>query len=312
VAAVLVAASASAPTASTQLQVAVCHKTTSTTRPYVRTVVTTTAALRRHERHAADIIPAPRTCPRTVLTANSGGTPITTSLHGVVERPEPGDPDGEGRATIRLRKGQGQICFRLTADNIGLPAIGAHIHRGNANVAGDVVVSLRNPNASGNASGCVTAARSLVAQILRSRGSFYVNVHTNAFPDGAIRGQLGPTSGVRFFIVDLRGANEVPPADPDGSGMSGVRLRRGNTQVCFTVAVRDIMLPSTGAHIHRGPAGQNGDVVIPFTTPLTGTSAGCVTASASLVDDILDNPSGFYVNVHNAEFPGGAVRGQLD
>jgi hypothetical protein len=311
--AVVAAASASAPTASTQLRVAVCHKTTSKTRPYIKIVVRTTAALRRHQRHAADIVPAPRgACPRTVLTPSSGGTAIRTSLRGVVERPEPGDPDGSGQATIRLRKNQGQVCFRLSVADIALPAVGAHIHRGNANVSGDVVVPLRNPNAQGTSSGCVTASRTIVNQILRSRGSFYVNVHTNAFPGGAVRGQLGPTAGVRFFIVGLRGSEEVPPADPDGTGTAGLRLRSGNTEVCFTLAVRDILLPATGAHIHRAPRGQNGNVVIPFAAPVTGTSSGCVTANADLVDEILANPEGFYVNVHNAQFPGGAVRGQLD
>lgn len=312
VVAVVAAVSASAPTASTDLRVAVCHKTTSTTRPYSKIVVLTTAALRRHERHPADIVPAPAgACPRTVLTPSSGGTAIRTTLRGVVERPEPGDPDGSGQATIRLRRNQGQVCFSLNVADIALPAIGAHIHRGDANVSGDVVVPLRNPNAQGTSSGCATASRTLVNQILRNRGSFYVNVHTNAFPAGAIRGQLGPTPGVRFFIVDLRGSEEVPPADPDGTGTAGLRLRSGNAEVCFTLAVRNIVLPATAAHIHRAPQGQNGNVVIPFTGPATGTSSGCVTANADLVDEILGNPAGFYVNVHNAPFPGGAVRGQM-
>jgi hypothetical protein len=308
----LSAADTSTP-ASAQLRVAVCHLTTSRTQPYRRIVVTTSAALRLHQRDAADIIPAPARCPRSRLTPTSGGTAIRTDLLGVVERPEPGDPDGQGQATIRLRRGQGQVCFRLSAEDIALPAVGAHIHRGNANVAGPVVVGLSNPNASGVSSGCVAVSRTLVGQILSSRASFYVNVHTSQFPDGAIRGQLGPTEGVRFFVVDLRGANEVPPADPDGTGMSGVRMREGQREVCFTVAVQNIMLPSIGAHIHRGSRGENGPIVIPFETPVQGTSAGCVTAdSVALVREIMDNPDGFYVNVHNAQFPGGAVRGQLD
>lgn len=314
-AAPLASADAPGPT-SAQLKVSICHKTTSKTRPYVKIVVRTAATLRAHTAtHHQDIIPAPAgPCPRTLLTATSGGTAISTDLLGVVERPEPGDPDGTGEATIHLRRGQGQVCFRLTADDIVLPATGTHIHRGNANVAGPVVVGLSNPNAGGAASGCVPASRPLVGQILRSRGSFYVNVHTSQFPEGAIRGQLGATQGVRFFVVGLRGANEVPPADPDGAGTAGVRMRQGQREVCFTIAVRNIMLPSIGAHIHRAPAGQNGDVVIPFTAPgLNGTSAGCVTAdSAALVREIMANPAGFYVNVHNAEFPNGAVRGQLD
>lgn len=314
VAAPLAAAKALGPDTATQTRVAICHKTTSTARPYVKTVVRSSAALRLHQRHAADIIPAPAgACPRSVLTARSGGTAITTDLLGIVERPEPGDPDGEGDATIRLRRGQGQICFRLDVQDIRLPAVGAHIHRGNANVAGPVVVALRNPNANGDASGCVGASRTVVAQILRSRASFYVNVHSTDFPEGAIRGQLGPTAGVHFFVVELRGANEVPPADASGTGTAAVRMREGQREVCFTIAVRNIQLPAIGAHIHRGPAGQNGPVIIPFVAPgASGTSAGCVTADDGLVPEILANPPGFYVNVHTNQFPGGAARGQLD
>lgn len=313
-AAPLAAARADSPE-STELKVSICHKTTSKTRPYVKVVVRSRATLRAHTAsHHADIIPAPAgPCPRAALTATSGGRVLRTALLGVVERPEPGDPDGEGRATIRLRRGQGQVCFRLTADGIELPATGAHIHRGNANVAGPVVVGLRNPNARGVSSGCVAASRTLVDDILDSPGSFYVNVHTDQFPAGAIRGQLGPTEGVRFFVPDLRGANEIPPADPDGRGTSAVRMQHGEREVCFTISVEDILLPATGAHIHRGGRRDNGPVVVPFEAPgLSGTSAGCVTAdSVQLVNEIMANPDGFYVNVHNAEFPGGAVRGQL-
>lgn len=317
VAAPLAAARAESP-ASPQLRVPICHKTASKTRPYAKIVVRDRATLRAHTAtHHADIIPAPAgPCPRTVLTATRGGTAISTDLLGVVERPEPGDPDGEGRATIRLRRNQGQVCFRLSVDNIALPATGAHIHRGDATVAGPVVVGLRNPNAEGAASGCVPAARALVNEILANRGRFYVNVHTNDFPAGAIRGQLGPTEGVSFFVVDLRGANEVPQGsgDPDGAGTAAFRLHQGDREVCFTFAVRNILLPATGAHIHRGQRGENGPVVIPFTAPgLNGTSAGCVTAdTAALVNEIMDNPARFYANVHNVPHPGGAVRGQLD
>jgi hypothetical protein len=47
--------------------------------------------------------------------------------------------------------------------------------------------------------------------------------------------------------------------------------------------------------------------------PLTaeGQSKGCVSAEADVIKEIRQNPAGFYVNVHNAEFPDGAVRGQL-
>jgi len=294
------------------VRVVVCHRTTSRARPYQRVVVTTSAALRQHQRHPADIVPAVGACPRTLLTATSGGTALTGALLGVAERPEPGDADGGGTATIRIRRNQGQVCFRYTVRDVET-ITAAHIHRGNATVAGPVIVTLRPPNATGVASGCVAANRALVNQIRLNRGSFYVNVHNADFPGGAIRAQLGPTTTVRFFVTEMTGQNEIPPADANGRGTSQVRMETGSTQVCFTLAVRNIQLPATGAHIHRGTATQNGPVVVGFTPvpDAAGVARGCVTATAELVSEILANPSGFYVNVHSRQFPGGAVRGQL-
>jgi hypothetical protein len=313
VAAPLAVAKATEP-ASTQLRVAVCHKQASAARPYVKIVVRTRAALRRHQRHAADIVPAPRgACPRTVLTPTRGGVAITGGLFGITERPSAGDPDATGRATIRLRARQGQVCYRIDVDGIRLPATGAHIHRGDLNADGPIVLSLRSPNPAGTVLACARASRTLVAQILANRDNYYVNVHTSDFPGGAARAQLGPTEGVHFFVANLSGTAEIPPADPSTEGTARVRMQTGLREVCFTIVVRRADMPFVGAHIHRGTATQNGPIVVPFTTPdESATSRGCVTAeSQALVNEILANPSGFYVNVHTRRFPGGAARAQL-
>lgn len=168
-----------------------CHRTKGKTRPYVKITVSTRAALRGHQRHAADIIPAPAgPCPSTVLSPTQGGVALSATLTGAAEVPGPGDPDGSGTATIRLRSGQGQVCFTLSVSNITLPATGAHIHIGTAAQAGAIVVPLKEPNGSGTSSGCVTASRTVVNAILANPSGYYVNVHTTDFPGGAIRGQL--------------------------------------------------------------------------------------------------------------------------
>jgi hypothetical protein len=52
--------------------------------------------------------------------------------------------------------------------------------------------------------------------------------------------------------------------------------------------------------------------VVPLDPPPTqGASGGCVQASVATLDAIAGNPSNYYVNVHNTDFPGGALRGQL-
>src|SRR5712691_7374087 len=160
----------------------ICHRTTSKTKPYVKLRVSA-KALRAHLAHAADIIPAPSGgCPRTLLTPSSGGRAFQVALTGEAESPA-GDPVGTGTATVRLRAGQGQLCYQLAARNLTAVAA-AHIHRGAAGVAGAVVVPLTTPNAAGTSSGCAPAARPLVASILKAPASFYVNVHTAEFAGG--------------------------------------------------------------------------------------------------------------------------------
>jgi CHRD domain len=172
-------------------KVTICHRTSSDAKPYVRIKVAKRAALQGHKRHAEDIIPAPDGgCPKTVLSPTEGGTALTAGLTGAVEVPGPGDPDGAGSATIRLRAGQGEICFQLAVQNITLPAAAAHIHEGAAGVSGPVVVTLTAPDAAGMSSGCVNVPRTLVADILANPAGYYVNVHTSDFADGAVRGQL--------------------------------------------------------------------------------------------------------------------------
>jgi hypothetical protein len=290
----------------------ICHRTTSARAPYVKMSVTA-RQLRVHSRHAADIIPAPRgACPRTVLTASRGGTAITTNLVGETESPA-GDPVSTGTATIRLRRGQGQVCYRIGVDNIRGPVVGAHIHVGAAGESGGIVVTFRAPGATGTSSGCAAASRTVVSRILTNASRYYVNVHTTEFPAGAVRGQLRTQADLgRTITAELTGAQETRNGDPDGTGSAVVRFRRADGQVCFRLTAQNITLPSVGAHIHRAPRGQDGGIVVQFTAPnASGVSSGCTATPQALIDEILANPSNFYVNVHTTERLAGAIRGQL-
>jgi hypothetical protein len=113
------------------------------------------------------------------------------------------------------------------------------------------------------------------------------------------------------FATALTGAAEVPgPGDPDGSGTAGLTINPGLGEVCFTLTATGIA-PATAAHIHVGDVTVAGPVVVGLTPPTSGTSTDCVSADRDLLLDIVTNPDGYYVNVHNADFPAGAIRGQL-
>jgi hypothetical protein len=110
--------------------------------------------------------------------------------------------------------------------------------------------------------------------------------------------------------ANLTGANEVPPADPDGTGTANVAISSALNRICTDLEIRDIGAV-TAAHIHRGAAGVNGPPVITLDAPDDDDSDDCDTVADALLDEITDNPAGFYVNVHTADYPNGAIRGQL-
>ena len=90
-------------------------------------------------------------------------------------------------------------------------------------------------------------------------------------------------------------------------------------KVCFAIVVLDITLPTAAAHIHQGEAGVAGDIVVTLEAPeeIDGTGIGLATGCVPnqprpLLRDIKNNPDQYYINVHTSDFPGGAVRGQLE
>jgi CHRD domain len=254
-------------------------------------------------------------------------TLLAASMTGGQEVPGPGDPDGSGRALVRLSGDR--VCFLLQWSRISAP-LAAHIHVGRRGVAGGIVVGLfqgQLPDTLNAVAGCAPADPADVRAIAANPRGYYVNVHTPDFPAGAIRGQLKKARHLDLDLPDqltarLLGRNEVPPADPDGRGQAFVDT--GRTRVCFALAWTRIG-PPIFAHIHQGAAGDIGPVVVPFfdvpepagsppaALPDTiNAVAGCIGGQdPAVLRAIRRDPSAYYVNVHNAEFPGGAIRGQL-
>ena len=113
------------------------------------------------------------------------------------------------------------------------------------------------------------------------------------------------------YQTGLVGSQEVPgPGDPDGTGTAKITSDATTDQVCFDLTTQGIARP-TAAHLHRGRTGAAGPVVVPFDAPSDGASKGCVSVDKTVAAGVIADPAGYYVNVHNADYPNGAIRGQL-
>lgn len=136
--------------------------------------------------------------------------------------------------------------------------------------------------------------------------------------------------------TDLNGRNEVSDTakgnrivgDPNGRGEGYVfGIDGDDATLCYIIIAEKIaeldQAPGNGraAHIHEGQPGENGPVVANLAWPQDGQAADCLTegeagkfptGEAGIVQDILADPGDYYFNVHNTEYPGGALRGQLE
>lgn len=113
------------------------------------------------------------------------------------------------------------------------------------------------------------------------------------------------------YTANLTGAQEVPGSgDIDGRGDAEIVVDAATPQICYDLNVDAIGTP-TAAHIHRGAVGVSGPPVVTLEVPWDEDAQECVSVPRELAAEIIANPMNFYVNVHNAEFPNGAIRGQL-
>lgn len=145
---------------------------------------------------------------------------VIGAFSGDAEVPGPGADDAFGLAFVTFDRTTGEVCYEIAVANIELPAQAMHIHIGEADESGGVVIPFPNaPDEQGRAVGCTTADDLMVLEDLAANPEgYYVNVHTSDFPDGAARAQLMAfenegqqmleSMGLQLF--DLRGDTAEP------------------------------------------------------------------------------------------------------
>lgn len=109
--------------------------------------------------------------------------------------------------------------------------------------------------------------------------------------------------------VTLSGDEEVPPVQTPASG-SGTITVNEDKSVSGSVTTTDVV--GTAAHIHLGPRGRNGKIIIPLTRSSDGNTWS-VPAGTKLTNAQYEayKAGNLYVNVHSFAKKGGEIRGQL-
>jgi hypothetical protein len=142
-------------------------------------------------------------------------------------------------------------------------------------------------------------------------------------------GTTAPSGLPVVFVAQLSPANEVPPVgNAEGGGSGAVQITfvptsDGGATASFHIQLNNFPAGTTmvGAHIHPGVAGVNGPVVVgtgvSAQTPveveegISSFTAANINVVAATAQQIINNPGGFYFNVHSRVNPGGFARGQL-
>ncbi len=214
-------------------------------------------------------------------------------------------------------KGTMYANIRSTLDTLdyavlvnGIVPNNAHFHKGAVGVSGGVIVGLTavGANFPNLYAGKVPLTPALIDAF--TKDSMYVNIHSVAFPGGEIRGQVA--SLLRTSLVaNLCGGQETPAVNTTASGAGFMSISRDKTSLLLDVVTNGLSTNANGAHIHRGPKGVAGPVIISLASVLSGNAARGVynvTTVPTLVDSMINGLT--YFNFHTTANPNGEIRGQ--
>ena len=219
-------------------------------------------------------------------------------------------------AVDTMAMGSGYALFDTTNNNVSLVAVTtlenatmAHIHSGFAGENGDVVVTLVESETTAGVwmtDGSVALDEATAAQLLA--GGHYVNIHSEAFASGEIRGQITPDN-IEVYGIIASGLQEVPAVTTTASGAGAFTLNTSTGALSGSVTVTG--MTATMAHIHEGEAGVNGGVLLGLTAGADGMWS--VPANTMLTAEQMGvmADGGLYTNFHSDAFPSGEIRGQI-
>lgn len=217
--------------------------------------------------------------------------------------------DALGVASFTLNATRDTLCIRGNFTGLSGPITGAHIHTGMPGVSGPVLIGLTDMVMGNTLMGQITGS-AVTPEIIAAhvRGELYLNVHTNMYPDGEIRGQIVPETDWAF-VADLNGMQEVPGVSTDATGLATFLVAKHGGKITYRVVVNGLSGPIGGAHLHMAPMGEDGDVVLDLSAGVMGNTIMGEADPTDILDAML--MGNIYINIHTDMHPGGEIRGQL-
>ncbi len=214
--------------------------------------------------------------------------------------------------TVNVDYNLSTLTFHLIADGLSGPIMSAHIHAGGAGSTGGVVYDLTSLINGDEIIGMLplTDIASLNAFL---SGEYYWNIHTDANPNGEIRGQVYKLARENYSYI-FGPENEVPPSDCDGTGVGMVTIDRGQSNAHYMMVVCEMTEPIAAAHFHNAPAGSNGGVIFdlgPSFANFNNVAAyGYWTEpDFTSAQSVMFRNNEVYANIHTDSCPNGAIRG---
>lgn len=237
---------------------------------------------------------------------------ITTKLSGAEEVP-PVSTTATGSSNLNVNFGTGELTGSVSFSGLSSSAEAAHIHQANAGAIGGVIIGL--VGGEGSTAGTWNVPDGTIMSgdqlnLLITDG-LYVNIHSEDYPDGEIRGQLAYRIQLK---PALNGTFEVPPVATPGTGAADLLFNPASGAIGGSVTFMNLTTAATASHIHQGMAGTNGGIVVGLVGGAGGTSgtwsipAGTV-LSADYTNLLLANE--LYLNIHTTGYGAGEIRGQL-
>jgi hypothetical protein len=167
----------------------------------------------------------------------------------------------------------------------------------------------------------VDAEGNVVAELTADLIGLNVRTFEVTADEGPVAG-FGACHMYRPLSVDLGPAEEVPATTSNGGGRFTATISDDGTEITYEVSYQNLTGPVTAAHIHFGPPGVAGPIIIPLaigSSPFSGTFNGTdfvapadPTAPQTWPAVLNAIRAGVtYANVHTDAFPGGEIRGQL-